>query len=50
MFGNEAEINTYIVLGILLFTCTSVFCKGLLSSLGTMAALGMSVFALLTWL
>lgn len=46
MSGNEAEISTYIILGILMFTCTSVFCKGLLSSLGT---LGMSVFSLLTW-
>lgn len=49
MSGNEAEISTYIILGILMFTCVSVFCKGLLSSLGTLAALGMSVFSLLTW-
>lgn len=49
MFGNEAEINTYIIVGILLFTCTSVFCKGFLSTLGTLAALGMSVFAFVTW-
>ncbi|MHB9331391.1 hypothetical protein ACP3S7_28235 [Phytobacter ursingii] len=49
MFCNEVEINTYIIVGILLFTCTSVFCKGFLSSLGTLAALGMLVFALVTW-
>lgn len=49
MSGNEAELSIYIILGILLFTCTSVFCKGLLSRLGTLAALGMSVFAFLAW-
>ncbi|GDN00685.1 hypothetical protein BvCmsNSNP015_00320 [Escherichia coli] len=29
MSGNEADISTYVILGILLLTCTSVYCKGL---------------------
>lgn len=49
MFGNEAGISTYIIVGIMLFTCTSFFSRGLLSKISTLSGLLMAVFALLTW-
>ena len=48
MFGNEAGISTYIIVGIMLFTCTSFFSR-LLSKISTLSGLLMAVFALLTW-
>lgn len=49
MLGNEHELNTYIILGLLLFSGTAFFCKGAVGNLAALAGLAMCVFALITW-